>query len=187
MPLSDYNKRRRIFHHFYRIAVITLCVWGVFADIYAQTVQSPLDKLPPQKGCEGNGATLDVSSERMTYDGKNRAFIFENKVRVIRCTMTITCDHLQVIRSEKGNNIERIIATRNVQFQQGTRSGVADRADYFEADQKLVLTGSPRIWDTQDHNELNGDEIVVMLQEERVVVKQARVLFRPRNTTLKTP
>lgn len=167
--------------------VLTLCCLGVSHNIYGQNVQGPLEKFPTQKGCEGHATTLDVSSERMTFDSKSRSFIFEEKVRVVRCAMTITCEHLQVIRSEKGNAFERIIATQNVHFQQGTRSGVADRADYFEVDQKLILTGNPRVWDTQERNELVGDEIVVMLQEERVLVKRARVLFHPRKATQKLP
>ena len=101
--------------------------------------------------------------------------------------MVITCDRLQVMNDAGEKNVDRIIATGNVHFDQGNRSGTADRVDYFESEQKLVLTGNPRVWDTQEHNELTGEEIVVMLQEEKVSVKQARVLFHPRKTLLKTP
>jgi len=154
---------------------------------YSQGLQGTLEKLPAQKGCEGGATTLDVSSERMTFDSKTRIFIFEEKVRILRCTMTILCDRLQVINDASDKNIERIIATGNVRFQQGTRSAVAERADYFESEQRLVLTGNPRVWDTQEHDELTGEEIVLLLQEEKALVKQARVLFHPRKTSLKTP
>ena len=154
---------------------------------YSQGLQNTLEKLPAQKGCEGNPATLDVSSARMTFDSQTRTFIFEEKVRILRCTMVITCDRLQVMNDAGEKNVDRIIATGNVHFDQGNRSGTADRVDYFESEQKLVLTGNPRVWDTQEHNELTGEEIVVMLQEEKVSVKQARVLFHPRKTLLKTP
>jgi len=146
-----------------------------------------IEKLPPQKGCEGNLTTLDVSSTRMTFDSKTRTFIFEEKVRVLRCTMVILCDRLQVLNDASDKNVDRIIATGNVHFDQGNRSGTAERADYVESEQKLVLTGNPRVWDTQERNELTGEEIVVMLQEEKVFVKQAHVLFHPRKTSLKTP
>jgi lipopolysaccharide export system protein LptA len=123
----------------------------------------------------------------MTFESKTRTFIFEDKVRILRCTMIITCERLQVLPGASEKNIERIVATGNVYFEQGQRAGVAERADYFESEQKLVLTGNPRIWDNQDANELAGDEIVVFLQDERVLVKQARVLFHPRKTAGKTP
>ena len=154
---------------------------------YGQGLQGTLEKLPAQKGCEGDPTIMDVSSERMTFDSKTRIFVFEEKVRIVRCTMTIVCDRLQVMNAASERNIERIIATGNVQFQQGKRSAVAERADYFESEQKLVLTGKPRVWDTQEHDELTGEEIVLLLQEEKVLVKQARVLFHPRKTSLKTP
>src|ERR671925_321921 len=166
------------------VSIVLVCLRGW---AYSQGLQGTLEKLPAQKGCEGGATTLDVSSERMTFDSKTRIFIFEEKVRILRCAMTILCDRLQVINDASDKNIERIIATGNVRFQQGTRSATAERADYFESEQKLVLTGNPRVWDTQEHNELTGEEIVVLLQTEKVFVKQARVLFHPRKTSLKTP
>lgn len=186
MPPLRYNEAKSSLLASQILILFFTIVLGVHRAC-SQNLQNPLERLPAQKGCEGRAATLDVSSERMTFDSKNRAFVFEEKVRVIRCAMTITCNRLQVIRSDKGNTVERIIATDNVHFQQGIHSGVAERADYFEGEQKLILTGNPRVWDTQAQNELTGDEIIVMLQEEKVMVKQARVLFHPSKATPKTP
>ena len=167
------------------MSIVLVCLSG---RVYSQGLQGTLEKLPAQKGCEGDATTLDVSAERMTFDSKTRIFIFEEKVRILRCAMTILCDRLQVLNDASDKNIERIIATGNVRFQQGTRSAVAERADYFESEQKLVLTGgNPRVWDMQERDELTGEEIVLLLQEEKVLVKQARVLFHPRKTSLKKP
>lgn len=167
------------------VIVIVLMCLGERSD--SQSLQGALEKLPIQKGCEGNLGILDVSSARMTFDSKTRTFIFEEKVRILRCTMVIICDRLQVINDAGDKNVDRIIATGNVHFNQGNRSGTADRADYFESEQKLVLTGNPRVWDTPERNELTGEEIVVMLQEEKMFVKQAHVLFHPRKSSRKTP
>ena len=43
----------------------------------SQGLQGTLEKLPTQKGCEGDPTTMDVSSERMTFDSKTRIFVFE--------------------------------------------------------------------------------------------------------------
>jgi lipopolysaccharide export system protein LptA len=169
------------------LVVVSITVVCLSELVYGQGLQGTLEKLPAQKGCEGAASTLDVSSERMTFDSKTRIFVFEEKVRILRCAMTILCDRLQVINDASDKNIEHIIATGNVRFHQGTRSATADRADYFESEQRLVLTGNPRVWDTQGQDELTGEEIVLLLQEERALVKQARVLFHPRKTSLKTP
>ena len=187
MLLSNYDKHceGKPWNLVLIVMIIPLiCLGGL---VYGQGLQGTLEKLPAQKGCEGGATTLDVSSERMTFDSKTRVFIFEEKVRILRCAMTILCDRLQVINDASDKDIERIIATGNVRFQQGTRVAVAERADYFESEQRLVLTGNPRAWDTQEHDELTGEEIVLLLQEEKALVKQARVLFHPRKTSLKTP
>ena len=187
MRLSKCDKRYK--GGSWRIILAVMCIVLVClsGEVYSQGLQGTLEKLPAQKGCEGGATSLDVSSERMTFDSKTRIFIFEEKVRILRCAMTIFCDRLQVINDTSDKNVERIIATGNVRFQQGTRSAVAERADYFESEQRLVLTGNPRVWDTQEHDELTGEEIVLLLQEEKAFVKRARVLFQPRKTSLKTP
>ena len=164
------------------IVLVCLCRRG-----HSQGLQGTFEKFQTQRDCKGNNVTLDVSSSRMTFDSKTHTFIFEEKVRILRCTMTISCDRLQVIHNTSEKNVERIIATGNVRFQQGNRSATAERADYFESEQKLVLTGNPRVWDTQEYNELAGEEIVLLLQEEKVFVKQAHVLLHPRKTPLKMP
>ena len=132
-----------------------------------------------QSDCEGPEAVLDVTSEQMTFDRDTDTFVFKENVRVKRCNLTIDCDHLRVIRGADENGIKQVIATGNVRFQDGTRHAVAERADYYEADQKLVLVGNPRAWDSEEQNELIGDEITVFLDEERILVKGARVRFHP--------
>jgi lipopolysaccharide transport protein LptA len=187
MLLSKCNKRCRRESSRLILLIMSVVFVCLSARVYSQGLQGTLEKLPIPKGCEGGSTSLDVTSARMTFDSKTRIFIFEENVRVLRCTMTILCDRLQVINDASDKNIEQIIATGNVRFQQGMRAAVAERADYFESAQKLILTGKPRVWDTQEHDELTGEEIIVLLQEEKVFVKQARVLFHPRKTSLKTP
>jgi lipopolysaccharide export system protein LptA len=123
----------------------------------------------------------------MTFDHRTRIFTFEEKVRIDRCKIIITCDHLQVTHDARGEQVERIIATGNVHFQRGTRHVVAERAEFVASEQRLVLTGQPRAWDTQEDHEIRGEEIVIFLQDEHMVVTRARVLFQPRKTTAKTP
>lgn len=187
MLLSKCDKRGEGESWRFVLVMISIALVCLSGRVYSQGLQGTLEKLPVQKGCEEGANTLDVTSEHMTFDSKTRIFIFEDKVRILRCAMTILCDRLQVINDASDKNIERIIATGNVRFQQGTRAATAERADYFESEQRLVLTGNPRVWDTQEHDELMGEEIVLLLQEEKALVKRARVLFHPRKTSLKTP
>ena len=174
-----------------RVRVVSLVLGGwllslVCLEVVAQGRQSNSPKLPPED-CSGARAILDVTSERMLFDQQTRTFTFEEKVRVHRCDMTMSCDRLHVINDVKGEHIERITAIGSVHFQRGTQHVLAERAEFFLAEQRLILTGNPRAWDTQEQQEMTGEEISVFLQKENMVVKRARVLFHPRKVLSKIP
>lgn len=172
-----------------RIAIILVAIMALPVGIASQTQsrETTLSEPLQQSDCEGAAAALDVTSEQMTFDRDTHTFTFKEKVRVKRCSLTIDCDHLRVIRDAEGNTIKQVIATGNVRFQDGARHAVAERADYYEADQKLVLVGNPRVWDSDKQNELAGDEITVFLAEARILVKGARVRFHPNQSPSREP
>lgn len=147
----------------------------------------PFGLQAPVQECKGPGQELDVTADQMTFDSKTHTFVFENNVHVRRCEMTLKCDRLRVMNDAQGNRVERIVATGNVRMQQGARRAQAERAEYFDAEQKLVLTGQPRAWDPTEKNELTGDEMVLYLATEKLVVKRARVLFHPRQSASASP
>lgn len=159
------------------LAVGVLLFWLVGYGAGQEPVLG-VTKLRPQD-CQDQDAMLDVTAARMTFDQQKGSFLFEENVRVRRCGMTIRCDRLRVISVEAGESIQRIIATGHVQVQRGTRRVVAERAEYFAAEQRLVLTGNPRAWDTQEQHEMTGEEIVILLPQDYVMVKRAHVLFHP--------
>lgn len=135
--------------------------------------------------CEGPGQTLDVKAERMTFDRQTQTFLFRENVRVQRCDMTILCDKLRVFNDAAGERVERILATGRVRFHQGARRITAEQAEYFDTEQKIILTGQPKAWDTVEKNELSGEEIVLFLEEDKLFVKQAHVRFHPRQQAAK--
>jgi lipopolysaccharide transport protein LptA len=169
------------------ILLILIGSWGYgIAQSLAQGQPQQADKLLAG-ACQGPHAALNVTAERMTFDQRTRTFIFEEKVHVRRCAMTIMCDRLQVTNEAKGDNVEHITATGNVHVQQGTQHVTAERVDYFPVEQRLVFTGHPRAWDTQEQREITGEAITVFLHNENVLVQRAHVLFQPRNTPMKQP
>ncbi len=168
-------------------ASLWLILWWVAPQVtWAQTAPTPRSQVPLER-CEGPGQTLDVKAERMTFDRQTQTFLFQERVRVRRCDMTILCDRLRVFNDAKGQRVERIVCTGNVRMQQGARRVTAERAEYFDAEQKLILTGKPKAWDTDEHNELTGEEIVVFLEEDKLLVKQAHVRFHPRQQATESP
>ena len=152
----------------------------------SQTPTQTIDSFLPQD-CEGEGAGLEVTSARMTFERNTRTFVFEEQVRIRRCEMTIWCDRLQVIGDRTSEDTEHIIATGNVKIEYGTRRVTAQRAEYFVTQQRIVLTGKPRAWDTRDRHEMVGEEMIFTLPQDHLEVKQARVRFHPRPNSPKRP
>jgi lipopolysaccharide export system protein LptA len=140
-----------------------------------------------RENCVDTSAILEVTSERMTFDQQTRTFTFDGKVRVHRCDMIMTCDRLHVVNDAKGEQVERVTAVGDVHFQRGTRHVIAERAEFSPAEQRLVLTGTPRAWDTQEQQEMTGEEMIVFLHDENMLVKRARALFHPRKVVSKVP
>lgn len=168
-----------------RGAAILLGLWLLVPAVSTSQTAPPtgLDSRLAVEDCEGPGQTLDVKAERMTFDRQTQTFLFRERVRVQRCDMTILCDKLRVFNDAAGERVERILATGNVRFRQGARRITAERAEYFDTEQKIILTGQPRAWDTVEKNELSGEEIVLFLEEDKLFVKQAHVRFHPRQQT----
>jgi lipopolysaccharide export system protein LptA len=178
------DRRRRRVAYFGLIGLTLLCL-GANGKTPPRT--QPLSVQAPMQDCKGPGQELDVTADQMTFDSKTHTFVFEHNVHVRRCEVTLTCDRLRVINDAQRDRVERIVATGNVHMQQGVRRVQAERAEYFDAEQKLVLTGQPRAWDTAEENELTGDEMVVYLATEKLLVKRARVLFHPRQSPSASP
>jgi lipopolysaccharide export system protein LptA len=86
--------------------------------------------------------------------------------------------------SSKGDGIVRTVSSGNVKIvTKDCKIGTAKRAEYYDAEQRVVLVGNARVW--QEDNVVTGERITIFLAEDRSVVeggKQERVkaVFYPR-------
>ena len=83
----------------------------------------------------------------------------------------------------KGGEIERIEASGSVRIVQGNRVATGQKASFFNKERKIVLTGSPRVYQGNDF--LEGDEIIVLLDEGKSIVKsdqgsRVNAVFHPK-------
>lgn len=167
------------------VLIVGLCL-PLGKPVYSQT-SGPQSGRHAGQDCTGEASMLDITAERMTFDQQTRTFVFEDNVHIRRCDLLIWCDRLEVINRTGQGDVERILATGNVRVQRGTQHVRAERAEYFAAAERLVLTGNPRAWDTAEQHRIRGDEIVVLVPQDHIVVKQARALFHPRRAPSREP
>ena len=120
---------------------------------------------------------LTVDADKMERFGKASLVIFSGNVVARRDNSVQYADRVEVYMDEKGDRIMRTVSTGSVRIiTKDCRTGTAQRAEYFDLDQRVVLIGNARVW--QDDNVVSGDTITIYVAEDRTIVeggKQERV------------
>jgi lipopolysaccharide export system protein LptA len=112
---------------------------------------------------------IDVTSDKVESYWKENLVIFKGNVIARQKDMVIYADSLEVVTHEDGKGIERVTAGGNVKIQQGPRVAHCQKAVFYNLDQKLVLTGDPKV--SEGDNIVLGDEIIFDIDKNRVEVK----------------
>jgi lipopolysaccharide export system protein LptA len=131
---------------------------------------------PKAKGTKDD-LPLTVDADKMERYGKASLVIFIGNVVARRDNSVQYADRLEVYMDEKGERVTRTVSTGSVRIiTKDCRTGTAQRAEYFDLDQRVVLSGNARVW--QDDNVVSGDTITIYVAQDRTIVesnKQERV------------
>jgi lipopolysaccharide transport periplasmic protein LptA len=112
---------------------------------------------------------VNITSDRMVADNRNRTVNFLGNVVANREDMIIFSDQLSTVYTEQ-NKVEKIIARGNVKINQTDRTATCQEATFFQLpQQKVVMTGKPKVW--QGKNIITGDKIIIFIKEDRVEVE----------------
>jgi lipopolysaccharide export system protein LptA len=137
-----------------------------------------LEKEKPQKGVLpepgqakllDTGQPIDITSDRVETYSKENLIIFKGNVTARQKDIVIYADSLEATVIEGGKGIERVVAGGNVKIQQGIRVANCQKAVFYNIDQKMVLTGDPKVW--EGDNMVSGDEIVFYIEQNLIEVK----------------
>lgn len=112
---------------------------------------------------------IDITSDKVEAFWKENLIIFKGNVVARQNDMVIYADSLEAVTIEDGKGIERVTAGGNVKIQQGLRVANCEKAIFYNLDQKVVLTGDPKV--SEGENIVSGDEIVVDIDKNRVEVR----------------
>ena len=132
----------------------------------------------------GSKAPIVIDADRMEANKKEGLVVFTGTVVAKQENSTQTADRMEVYLDDKGERVIRIVSTGNVRIvTEDCRTGTARRAEYYDDTQRLLLIGDAKVW--QDENVVTGDEIEMLLAEDRSTVKagsQGRVksVFYPK-------
>lgn len=147
-------------------------------------VPMPGDKATPRAKDDRN-QPVTVDSDKMERFGKESLVIFTGNVVARQNNSVQYADRMEVYLDEKGDRILRTVSTGNVRIiTRDCRTGTARRAEYFELDQRVVLSGNARVW--QEDNVVSGESVVIYLAQDRSVVQgggqeRVKAIFYPRD------
>ncbi len=159
-----------------------------------------ISPFPPSAESEGkkteqtDGAPIVIKADSLEMDDKKKIVIFTGNVDVKEKDFVINCQKMVLYykgqatgqASETGEfSIDKIIATGKVTIKRpGGGLATAEKALYYRGDEKVVLTGNPKVKQGDDF--VQGSKITIYLKENRSVVEgsksdKVRAVYFPRS------
>ncbi len=112
---------------------------------------------------------VEITAQQLEMMQQQRQSIFSGDVVAKQGDMTLTAAKLTVFLQKEQDQIDRLEASGAVKVTQLDRVATADKAVFYQLEEKLVLTGDATV--VQGTNKVSGAEIVLYLKENRSVVK----------------
>jgi lipopolysaccharide export system protein LptA len=113
---------------------------------------------------------VTVDADKMERFGKEGLVVFTGNVVARQNGSVQYADRMEVYLDERGDKIMRTVSTGAVRIiTRDCRTGTAQRAEYHDLDQRIVLLGNARVW--QADNLVSGETITIFLSQDRSVVQ----------------
>ena len=141
-----------------------------------------------------NDSQIVIKADSLEIDDQNQIVTFTGNVDAREKEFVINCQKLVVYYKDLSAkrvsapgefNIDRIIATGEVKITRPNGGlATAEEAQYYRNDEKLILTGKPKVKQGDDY--VQGSKITLFLKENRSVVEgskdsKVRAVYSPRN------
>ena len=168
--------------------IVLFTLWGLNSSlVWGEAVE--------KKALETKPSPIVINSKTLEVDNTSKIVTFTGEVDAKKDDMTIECDKMLVYyerlesqgkKDSFNTKIDKIVATGQVRIrQQEGATATAEKAVYFQDDEKLVLTGRPVV--KQGNDFVEGDRITLFLKENRSVVegsdkKKVRATIFPKTT-----
>ncbi|MDA8099220.1 MAG: lipopolysaccharide transport periplasmic protein LptA [Nitrospiraceae bacterium] len=130
---------------------------------------------PPFSLEKGKREPIVITSGRMEADKLDDTVVFRDNVVLKKEGITLNSDVLTVHYEQGARGVHDIEAQGNVVVRQEGRVALSSKAVYYSKEEKIVLTGEPRI--VEKDNELRGEKITIFIREDRSLVESGKVRF----------
>ena len=115
-----------------------------------------------------------ATAEYMKYSDPDRLLHYETNVDIKQGTDRLTSAVADVYLQKDLNELDRVIAQRNVVLVQPGKRATGDWCQYTAADEVAVLKGDPAHVEDAEQGTTDGNRLTVYKRENRVVVDDTR-------------
>ena len=114
---------------------------------------------------KGEGAPLYVKSDSLRLNAKQKVFIYDGNVEIVRGDVRITCDSMKGTYGDD-SKLKTILCQDNVVITRGeVLRASSNRAHYDVSESEIELTEGPEL--ARDGNLLSADKITIFVDEDR--------------------
>jgi lipopolysaccharide export system protein LptA len=133
-----------------------------------------------------NRGPIHVVSDRLEADDEAQIVIFSGNAVATQDDVTIHADRLTIRYTGEKREIVQVVADGHVRILQQEKVATGAKAVYYNQDERVVMTGSPKV--TEGDNSVEGQEITLYLKENRSVVSggaggRVKAVFTPKAET----
>jgi lipopolysaccharide export system protein LptA len=163
-------------------------VWGIALLVFGP-LMNPVEAASTPPELTAQNETVQVTADRMVSDSRSDQVVFTGNVEARRGDLYVKADRLEVKQDRETKKLAQMVAIGHVFIRRGEQSATAERATFFETEQKAVLIGNPHAW--EGSTEVWGEEMVFLLAEGNMIVtggaQRVRVQLLPATEGPKLP
>ena len=156
------------------------CLQYVFVLVIVASQLGAQSGLSLQGARHDNTLPIDVTAQTLTIDQATQIAIFEGDARAVQGEITIDAQVIRVAYIEETGEIAQVIAEGEVVYSNGAETANAERAEFTNATNLLILEGAVTL--NQGQTQISADQMRLNVSTNAAeMVGNVRTRFVPRN------
>lgn len=123
---------------------------------------------------------VNITADKMLMFSKKNLVIFSGNVTMVSDDIHMSSDRLELTFSGSGgkdSDIETVVSEGNVRIVQGDNKMTSGRAEFYQKEEKIVLTQDPEL--LSPSYQIKGAKITTLLRENKSIVEKSEVTIQP--------
>ena len=152
------NKYAINYHTKIFFCIVLFTVYCLLSTVYLYSAETKTE------------SPIFIKSDKVEYSDKTKEGEFTGNVVAIQDSLTLRAKKLKVKFDKGGKKINEITSLGDVEILRDDLLANSDQAVFYNAEQKIILTGKPRI--ISKDSKFSGEKITVYLKDNRIVMEK---------------